>query len=248
MTDFKWLPYFKCSIALLMSITCVIGGYSKAGDNPVAIQLTTAEGYLSSVGGKLEFYITKEFPRQGGLPSEVPPQVSAFWINRYRENSSDIASVDELVVHLRKTLVDITVVRNRCNPKVIHLIDNAALNEKQYPMDQRIVFCFKGVLSEVPDAIRKCVPRISSWHSGDNTRTDSDWVSQVQCRICQPQTVRDILTNAVPQPYSKRPAGRVLWESLYQGTVKDGAFFVRFPYPALEDDPYTSIDESKPIK
>lgn len=220
----RWIRV-ACFVAFSFVVQTA-GVFVRADDAP---ELLNCQQYVSNVGRKLEFYFTVEY----AAPTDGSP--SPFEVARYQEDRADIKSVDDLLVHLKKTLKDIEIVQDPCHPEILHLVDAKASRDASYPLQSRLTLRYSGVLAELPEAIGVCVPRVGTQRSGFHwTESDNDTVTKVNLSVGMPQTVRQILTDAVPTPYSARPGGRMLWKSTYTSVGTQGRFGVRYPYPGKD--------------
>ena len=123
--------------------------------------------------------------------------------------TTDAASIDEWVRQLN-ALKGIEAVRDAQRPQVVHLIETSLLEEKSYPLQQRVGGSFSGVLMDLPDALGRLTPGVVSLRGGPigglGISGDYDTKAEIQF---EDQTVRRVLTDAVPlEGYF-----RMLWDA-----------------------------------
>ena len=213
------MTYSKVARMAVFMVLLVLSGtdwQTRADEEPEKVAL---QSYLFDVGDRLDCYFTIE--KVLLQEKEVLQPVDAFGplsnldiIERKKPENTD-----ELIKMLRSQLKGVTVVRNREQKQVIHLIEERVQKIDNYVMNRKVTLKYKGPIGELKGPLSKLEPRIgvpimfpivaNIIFSGDY-----DTPSEIDVKDCQ---IRDLLTKAVPiKGYM-----RIIWEATTEKRDKD---------------------------
>jgi hypothetical protein len=148
------------------------------------------EHYLYSTGKSLSCYFTIEIvAREAGDPKNR---------DRYLLDDEEVTSVDEVIDKVSKNRKTFTFLKNKKNPRIVHIIDNDLRKIPDYPIDQKMDLEYSGSLDELSIAIEKKFPTLGPRRSGEVSQfLIADPITEIEIDI-KDTTVRDILTDCVP--------------------------------------------------
>jgi hypothetical protein len=109
-----------------------------------------------------------------------------------------VDSVDAVIAKASKNLKDFSFVKNKRNPRIIHVIDNDLRKLPNYPLDQKMSLKFSGIAADLSRSIHKRFPTLVPRTSGDIHKAFDDNVTKIECDA-KDEIVRDILTDCVPR-------------------------------------------------
>jgi hypothetical protein len=196
-----------------------------AAEDPVALaeiqEVTEVPGldYLSEIGQKLGCHFTVEY-RSYLLTGKMP---------KIRENVSNdlsISSLAALVTKLRRDLPGYTIATDPKHAKVVHIVEDALENQKDYVLNKKLTLKYSGHLAtcEGTDEAGRRIPRgiglvralaeqVGNLQQGSdeagNARTIIDCWTEVNVDV-KNQAVRSILTDCLPISNYKA----VLWRAV----------------------------------
>jgi len=187
------------SLILFLLAFILIGGAIVGGDDHGAggDRVSYAD-FLFAAGEKLDCYFT----------------IETWWgSDRFRWccegpriRDEKLTTVDALIAKLQRDFAGIDVVRDRDNGRIIHLIETGLPMQNDYVIEKEAALDYSGALEDLPDALRKTVPRIWRCDSALGVDFKNDVVTTVKVHLGK-EKIRKLLTDAVPlQNY-----GRILW-------------------------------------
>jgi hypothetical protein len=199
---------------------------------PVETDTISLDDYLAEMGEALDCFFTfEDVPdSEGSLP----------WIEYIAITpDSEIESIDDLVDKLNEELDGVTVVRSLAYPSVVHLIADVLMQEG-YVMEDEVDVEYSGDIGSLPYHLGTLLDgRIGMPSGGPINGIPGDSVTQVDINV-QNQSVRDVLTGAVPfNEYNRIP-----WESYPEQENGSSRVVVRYFGPRPE--PEENGDDEEP--
>jgi hypothetical protein len=193
----------------------------------------SVEEYLAEMGEKLDCFFTIE--------DDLDPEGALPWI-RYIDivPDGDIDTIDALVEWLDERLEGVIAARSLKHPRVVHLIAES-LVEDGYVMDEQVDTVFSGCISMLPYHLGTILNwRINQPSGRPMPGIFGDFETGVAVDAKQ-ETVRDVLTDAVPFDYYCR----FPWEANREyGTMGDPIVVVFFG-PRGEPEDYDEDEEEE---
>jgi hypothetical protein len=220
-----------------------IKGWTFAGEIGGMPLVMPCEDYLFLIGPKIGCYFTLEY-RSYKLTGQVP-RIESFIT--FTTNDLAVASTEDLVSNLRRSLNGFTIEQDVKNPKVIHIIEGVLEHQKDYVLNKRTSLSYTGNLVNcivedaqgrnlvhgegIVNAMASKVGGIQNGTTEAGSQGAFDDCSTVVNIEATNETVRSILTDYIPLAGYKT----VLWRAATTITRREGEtnVLVQFYGPKL---------------